>query len=398
MTTNNDEKYMQIALNEAKKGAGFVNPNPMVGAVIVKNGEILSTGYHHAYGRPHAEREAISAVKNREELIGSTLYVTLEPCCHYGKTPPCTEAIIESQIKRVVCAMADPNPLVAGKGIDILRRNGIHVEVGLLENEARRLNRFFITKQLLRRPFVALKVAQTIDGKTASSSGISKWITSESSRIHAHTLRHKYMGILVGINTVLADDPMLNCRIDNFETKNPTRIILDSNLRIPLESTIVKTAKSIETIVFCGNDTLSQKDETQNDGLVSKLTKAGVHVIGIHGDQFGYLDLNECVEILGKPPFNMDSILVEGGSTVHDNFLRYKLADYGYFYIAPKILGGQNALTGIGGQGFPNPNSCPELEIEEIKEIETIDKFETPKKDFFLAGKIVYPLSSERIG
>ncbi len=381
MITKDDEKYMRIALSEAEKGAGFVNPNPMVGAIIVKNGEILATGYHHAYGMPHAEREAIATVKNSKDLAGSTIYVTLEPCCHYGKTPPCTEAIIATKIKRVVCAMADPNPIVAGKGIKILRENGIDVEVGVLEKEARELNRFFVTKQLLRRPFVALKVAETIDGKTASASGISKWITTELSRNHSHMLRHKYMGILIGINTVLTDDPTLSCRIPNFESKNPVRIVLDTNLRIPQDSNIVKTANSIKTIVMCSNSVLSKKRDRNGDLHISHLVESGVDLVGIDINEDGNLDIGKCLEALARPPYNIDSILVEGGSTVHEGFLSKELADYAYFYISPKILGGRNALSSIGGLGFQDPNTCPEVIVEKIQNL---------KKDMLISGKIVY--------
>ncbi|MCI5698411.1 MAG: bifunctional diaminohydroxyphosphoribosylaminopyrimidine deaminase/5-amino-6-(5-phosphoribosylamino)uracil reductase RibD [Clostridiales bacterium] len=388
MISKEDEKYMKIALHEAKKGAGSVNPNPMVGAVIVKSGEILGIGYHHAYGMPHAEREAISSVKTPENLAGSTLYVTLEPCCHYGKTPPCTEAIISANINRVVCAMTDPNPVVSGKGINILRNNGIEVEVGLLENEAKEMNKFFITKQLLHRPFVALKIAETMDGKTASASGMSQWITSEASRNHAHILRHKYMGILVGINTVLEDDPTLNCRIENFSGNNPVRIILDANLRIPLECKIVKTADKIKTLVICGKNTLAQRGKKTSGDKVSILSAAGVDVIGIDVNENGFLNLYDVLDYLAKPPYNIDSILVEGGSTVHASFLGHKLADYAYFYIAPKILGGKNALPSIGGSGFPNPNFCPEIKIEGFNSLE---------KDILISGRIIYPLADLKV-
>ena len=235
MFSDADNKFMKMAINEAKKGLGFTNPNPMVGAVIVKDGKVISKGYHHACGMLHAERDALANVKSNAITENSTIYVTLEPCCHYGKTPPCTEAIIDANISRVVCAMTDPNPKVSGKGIEILRNNGIDVEVGLLEDEARKLNTFFLTRQTKKRPFVALKIAQTLDGKTASQSGKSQWITGEKARNHGHFLRHKYMGILAGINTVLADDPMLNCRFDESlsDNTNPEYEILKNDVSKP---------------------------------------------------------------------------------------------------------------------------------------------------------------------
>ena len=397
MFSDTDKKFMKMALNEARKGLGFTNPNPMVGAVIVKDGEVLSKGYHHACGMPHAERDALAGVKDTDSTENSTLYVTLEPCCHYGKTPPCTEAIIDAKISRVVCAMADPNPKVSGKGIEILRNNGIDVEVGLLEDEARKLNVFFLTRQTKKRPFVALKIAQTLDGKTASHSGKSQWITGEKSRNHSHFLRHKYMGILTGINTIISDDPMLNCRFDeslcenpsseyeilkkdvpNPALRNPFRIILDSKLSIPLDSKIVKTATEIETIVVTSKNSFGRKENKERIKLLKDLH---VSILAVSLDENGRIDLAEALVQLALPPYEIDSILVEGGASVHDSFLRAKLADYVYIYTAPKILGGNNALTSVSGLGFDDPNNCPQVKI--------CDTFKIGQ-DFYNEGKIEY--------
>lgn len=397
MFTDADNKFMKMALNEAKKGLGFTSPNPMVGAVIVKDGKVISKGYHHACGMPHAERDALANVRNNVSTESSTIYVTLEPCCHYGKTPPCTEAIIDAKISRVVCAMADPNPKVSGKGIEILRNNGIDVEVGLLEDEAMRLNEFFLTRQMKKRPFVALKIAQTLDGKTASHNGKSKWITGEKARNHGHFLRHKYMGILVGINTVISDDPMLNCRFDQnlcdnpnpeydilrkdnpkLVLRNPVRIILDSKLSLPLDSKIVKTSAEIKTIVVTSEESSSS---AENKEKLKKLKELQVSILAVSLNENGKIDLAEALGQLALPPYEIDSILVEGGASVHDSFLREKLADYVHIYTAPKLLGGRNALSSISGIGFDDPNNCPNIKI--------VDTFQIDQ-DIYTEGSIEY--------
>lgn len=397
MFTDADNKFMKMALNEAKKGLGFTSPNPMVGAVIVKDGKVISKGYHHACGMPHAERDALANVRNNVSTENSTIYVTLEPCCHYGKTPPCTEAIIDAKISRVVCAMADPNPKVSGKGIEILRNNGIDVEVGLLEDEAKRLNEFFLTRQMKKRPFVALKIAQTLDGKTASHSGKSKWITGEKARNHGHFLRHKYMGILAGINTVISDDPMLNCRFDQnlcdnpnpeydilrkdnpkLALRNPVRIILDSKLSLPLDSKIVKTSAEIKTIVVTSRESSSS---AENKEKLNKLKELQVSILVVSLNENGKIDLTEALGQLALPPYEIDSILVEGGASVHDSFLREQLADYVHIYTAPKLLGGRNALSSISGIGFDDPNNCPNIKI--------VDTFQIDQ-DIYTEGSIEY--------
>ena len=244
------EDYMRRALKLARQGAGYTNPNPMVGCVVVKDGRIISEGYHEKYGEFHAERNALTRCV--EDPAGADLYVTLEPCCHYGKTPPCTEIIIEKKIARVFVGSMDSNPLVAGKGVQILREAGIEVETGILAEECRKLNEVFYHYMETGLPFVAMKYAMSLDGKIACATGDSKWVTGEAARRHVHELRKQYMGIMVGIGTVLADDPMLNCRV--AEGADPVRIVCDSQLRIPMDSRLVQTARQIPTIVACGGN------------------------------------------------------------------------------------------------------------------------------------------------
>ena len=241
----NDSDYMSIALKLARKGCKKVSPNPMAGAVIVREGRIIGQGSHLYFGGPHAERNALASLT--ESPRGATLYVTLEPCCHHGKTPPCTDAIIESGIRRVVIGTRDPNPMVSGKGTKILITNGIEVTEGILEDECRELNHVFFHYIKTGRPLVIMKYAMTLDGKIATKTGASKWITGEPARQEVQHMRHRYMGIMAGIGTVLADDPMLNVRVEGW--KSPVRIVCDSSLRIPIDSQIVRSAKEYRTIV-----------------------------------------------------------------------------------------------------------------------------------------------------
>ncbi|OPJ62455.1 bifunctional diaminohydroxyphosphoribosylaminopyrimidine deaminase/5-amino-6-(5-phosphoribosylamino)uracil reductase RibD [Clostridium oryzae] len=338
----NDEYYMKIALSEAKRGCGFVNPNPMVGAVIVKNDEIIGTGYHEKYGKLHAERNAIASCQ--KSIEGATMYVTLEPCCHYGKTPPCTEAIIESQISTVIIGSKDSNPLVAGRGINVLKKHGIVVKTGVLENECLKLNEVFFHYIKTRTPFVVMKYAMTLDGKIATRTGKSKWITGEAARKHVHTSRHKYSSIMVGIGTVLADDPMLNCRMPNG--RNPKRIVCDTNLQIPLSSKIVETANEIPTYIATA---------AENTEKVTQLQKKGCYIINTPKKD-EYLDLNILMTQLGSE--NIDSILLEGGSTLNYNALNSGIVNKIQAYIAPKIFGGSQAIPSVGGVGIDNPKDA----------------------------------------
>lgn len=328
-------EYMKLALELAKKGLGHTSPNPMVGCVVVKDGKIMTEGYHQQFGDFHAERNALT--KCEEDLTGADMYVTLEPCCHQGKTPPCTDIIIERGIGKVFIGAMDPNPKVAGKGAEILREHGIEVETGILEKECLELNEAFfhyITKNI---PYIAMKYAMTMDGKIATFTGDSKWVTGEEARQHVHQLRKRYSAIMIGIGTVLVDDPMLNCRIE--KGVDPVRVICDSHLRIPLESQIVKTAKHIPTIVAYA---------TGDEDKEKKLREAGVQLI--HNNENGQVDFRGLVTELATR--GIDSILIEGGGTFHGTVLKSGLVDRIYCYIAPKLIGGKEAKSPVEGSGF----------------------------------------------
>ena len=350
--TMTDRDYMLRAIELAKRGAGHTNPNPMVGAVIVKDGKIIGEGWHRAIGGLHAEREALKACT--EDARGAKIYVTLEPCCHHGRQPPCTQALIDAGIAEVIIGSADPNPLVCGKGAAILREHGIEVRENFMRAECDEINPIFFHFITKKTPYVALKYAMTADGKIASVSGKSKWITGESARAHVHELRNLYSGIMVGIGTVLADDPMLSCRINGG--KDPTRIIADGKLSIPLDSKIVKTAGEIPTIVFC-----AVVDEEKKAALES----AGARVIEAD-DGNGRVDMAELLRKTGE--LGIDSVLVEGGGTVNDALLRGGLVNRVYAYIAPKLLGGRGALTPVAGQGFDSPEDCVMLSEPKIRQ------------------------------
>ncbi|MEG1870004.1 MAG: bifunctional diaminohydroxyphosphoribosylaminopyrimidine deaminase/5-amino-6-(5-phosphoribosylamino)uracil reductase RibD [Oscillospiraceae bacterium] len=343
-------EYMKFAINLAKNGCGFTNPNPMVGAIIVKDGNIIGSGHHQRYGELHAERNALANVTRSPE--GSTLYVTLEPCCHYGKTPPCTEAIIEAKIKTVVVGSLDPNPLVAGNGIRILRENGIEVITGVLEDECNKLNEVFLHFIKTKTPYVVMKYAMTLDGKIATHLGKSKWITAEPAREHVHLSRHKYSAIMVGVNTVIADNPQLTCRIPTG--KNPIRIICDTNLRIPLDSAIVTTAKEVPTYIASA---------CEDNDKIQQLTELGCKVITVPlADR--HIDLNILMQLLGEK--NIDSILLEGGSSLNFSALNSGIVNKIQAYIAPKIFGGTDAKTPVGGMGVDTPNDCFKLINREV--------------------------------
>lgn len=345
------EEYMQMAIELGKKGLGRVSPNPPVGAVVVKNGEIIGKGWHQFYGGLHAERMALNECK--EDPEGGELYVTLEPCSHFGHTPPCTEIIIEKKIKKVYIGAIDPNPIVSGMGIKILREKGIEVEIGLLEKECRKLAEAFHWFQSTQKPYVALKYAMTADGKIATSTGDSKWISNEESRENVHKLRSVYDGIMVGIGTVLADDPMLTSRIPGG--KNPVRIIVDSRMRIPYESKIVETAKDISTILIA---TEMEYDKAKKDYLEAK----GVKVV-MTKTRKGRVDIEDMMGKLGE--MGIGSILVEGGGDLNFSIIERNSFNKIYCYIAPKILGGNRSRTPIAGEGFDKICEARELTIED---------------------------------
>lgn len=328
------EKYMRRAIELAKKGIGFVNPNPLVGAVIVKNGEIIGEGYHAKYGELHAERNAIKNCKS--DMSGADMFVTLEPCCHYGKNPPCTDAVIESGVKRVFVGSSDPNPLVAGKGIEILRNSGIEVVESFLKDECDELNDIFFHYITTNTPYVIMKAAVSLDGKIAAKSGDARWITNEKSRAHTHETRKRVSAIMVGVNTVIADDPMLNCRTEN--PSNPIRVICDSNLRIPLNSQIVKTAHEIPTIIAAVSDNTEKAKELQ---------KFGIEIIKT-AENNRRVDFVDLMKKLGER--KIDSVLIEGGGTLHASALKSGIVNKLHVYIAPKIIGsdGKNAVAEMG--------------------------------------------------
>ena len=345
-----DRQYMMMAMDEAEKGVGFVSPNPMVGAVIVKDGRVIGKGYHKKYGGLHAEREALADCKARgESPAGAAMYVTLEPCCHYGKQPPCTDAIVEAGITRVVAGMGDPNPLVCGKGLKILEEAGIETECGLCEPELKEQNRVFLKYITTGRPWVALKYAMTADGRIATVSGDSKWISCGQSREYVHLLRHRYTGIVAGIGTVLSDDPMLNCRITfPEEGKSPVRIILDSRASMPVDSNIVRTAGQYRTILVH-----TSKAGTASLGMLRGL---GVETLLCAEDAKGRPDVAVLCDTLGR--MGIDSVLVEGGAETAWSFIKAGFVDEYYVFMAPKIVGGGAGVSGcavakgpVGGEG-----------------------------------------------
>ena len=344
-----EEKYMRRAIKLAKKGSGHVNPNPLVGAVIVRDGEIIGEGYYECYGQLHAERNAIANAKKRgNSLEGSTIYVTLEPCCHYGKTPPCTEAIIEEKIARVVVGSDDPNPLVSGKGFQMLREKGIEVIPHFLKEECDAMNHVFFHYIRTGTPYVAMKYAMTMDGKIACYTGDSKWVTGEESRAHVQTLRNHYKGIMAGIGTVLADDPMLNCRIEGG--RDPIRIIADSHLRIPMDSQLVRTAGQQPLIVACLPDADEEKAAQLQEKGVEVLRIPGVTTADITEEQKEVISLPVLMKELGAR--KIDGILLEGGGQLNESALQAGIVDRIYCYIAPKIFGGAQAKTPVEGQGL----------------------------------------------
>ena len=342
------QDYMKRALELAKKGAGHTSPNPMVGCVVVKDGRIVTEGYHERYGEFHAERNALTRCE--EDLTGAEMYVTLEPCCHQGNTPPCTDIIIERGIGKVYVGSMDPNPKVAGKGVKILQEHGIEVETGVLEKECLALNEIFFYYITTGIPYVAMKYAMTLDGKIASCTGDSKWVTGETARHHVHELRKQYSAILAGIGTVLADDPMLNCRIE--EGVDPVRVVCDSSLRIPLSSQLVKTAGDIPVIVAYAKE---------NPEKEKALLQAGVELISAGRD--GRVDLAVLMRELGKR--KIESVLVEGGGAIHGSVLKSGLVQKIYCYLAPKLIGGREAGSPVEGDGFSRmKDALPVKEME----------------------------------
>ena len=330
---------MKRAIELAKKGIGYTSPNPLVGAVIVKDGRIIGEGYHEVYGGPHAE---VNAFRNaKEDVNGATMYVTLEPCSHYGKTPPCANAIVEKEISKVIIGMMDPNPMVAGRGIKILQDNGIQVITCILEDEVKKLNEIFIKYITTKRPFGILKTAMTLDGKIATSSGDSMWITNEASRNYVHEIRHRVSGIMVGVGTILSDNPKLTTRLHNKEGKDPTRIIVDTTARIPLDSNVLNNNSKAKTIIAT--------TERANNEKLQAIKEKGAEII-ITPLKDNKVDLSFLMKSLGES--GIDSVLIEGGSTLNYSALEEGIIDKVISFIAPKIIGGNESKTPVGGEGI----------------------------------------------
>jgi diaminohydroxyphosphoribosylaminopyrimidine deaminase/5-amino-6-(5-phosphoribosylamino)uracil reductase len=347
-----DALYMAEALHLAEKARGRTSPNPMVGAVVVKEGRLIGKGYHTKAGAAHAEIEAFQDAQ--ESLQGATLYVTLEPCCMYGKTPPCTEAILRVGIRRVVAAMIDPDPRVNGKGFQQLREAGIDVEVGLLEHEARRLNEAFIKYTTTGLPFVISKFAMSLNGKITTKTGDSKYITNEASRAYVHRLRDQVDAIMVGIDTVLADDPLLTNRLPDACGKNPQRIIVDTHLSMPLTAKIVKNVSEATTTIFTGEHVDQQK--------VRQLRKNGVDIQTITYDTGKKLNLQRVFEVLGER--KMLSVLLEDSAEINGSVFRHNLVDKVLVFIAPLIIGGKEARSPVEGTGIEK--LCDAIKLSQV--------------------------------
>lgn len=336
---------MREALRLARKGLGRTSPNPAVGAVIVRNGTITASGYHHKAGLPHAEVEALNRLGGKAP--GDTLYVTLEPCNHHGRTPPCTEGILMSGLKRVVVGMMDPNPDVSGGGLEFLRENGIEVDSGVLEAECRRLNEAFIKFITLKRPFVIFKSALTMDGWAATVRGHSKWITNDKSRQFVHQLRDRVDAVMVGVGTVVADNPRLTTRLKRGRGKDPLRIVVDTHLRLPMSSKILNHDSSAKTLLAVGSDVAPEN--------LKKLQKNGVSTL-ICPTKLGRVDLGGLMDLLGK--MSVCSLLVEGGASIAGSMLRERLIDKFYIFKAPKILGGDDGVPMAAGPGPEKMDQC----------------------------------------
>lgn len=365
-----DEKFMRKALHQARKGLGRTSPNPVVGAVITRNGKIIASGYHKRAGDNHAEIEALGKI-GYGATGGDTLYVTLEPCNHYGKTPPCTEAILKSGIKRVIVGMRDPNPNVSGGGCEFLAQKGVEVRTGVLESECIRLNEHFLKFVSTGRPFVIAKSALTMDGWTATSTGHSRWITNERSRRFVHRLRDRVDGVMVGVGTVLSDDPLLTTRLKNHKGKNPIRIIVDTHLRISDNSRVLINDSSSKTMIVVGDDVPQERLKSFQRHRVS---------IVICPTKGGRVNLAVLMDILGE--MSITSFMVEGGSTLMGSMIRERLIDKFYIFKAPKILGGNDGIPMALGSGPKRIDEC--LSLTDLK----IKRF---GEDILLVGYPVYP-------
>ncbi len=338
--------YMKRVVQLAKRGIGYVSPNPLVGSVIVKNGRILSEGYHAYFGGPHAEKIALSKLSERERL-NATLYVNLEPCCHHGKTPPCTDLIVQSKLSRVVIGASDPNPLVQGKGIEILRNAGMKVDTGILENQCQKLNDPYFKYITSNKPYVTLKIAQTVDGRIATDHGSSRWITGQSTRRFVHRLRKEHDAILVGSHTIIMDDPELTVRM--VHGKNPRRIILDRLLDIPLKSRVLQSSQSQNTIIVTTTKIPPDK--------IHKIKEMGIMHWQVKSDSSGSIHFPSLWKKMIKE--GIISVLVEGGKEVFTSFLRSGEVDRIIVCMAPIFFG--EGLSVFGDLGVHMPDEAIQL-------------------------------------
>lgn len=348
----NDVEYMELAINLAKATTGQTSPNPHVGAVLVKENQIVGIGAHLKAGEPHAEVHAIRMAG--EKARDATLYVTLEPCSHFGKTPPCSNLVIETGIKKVFVASTDPNPLVGGAGIKKMREAGIDVEVGLMKAEAAELNKVFFHYINTGLPFVTLKSAVSLDGKIATATGESQWITSEEARKDVHYFRHTHDAILVGVNTVIKDNPSLTTRLE-AGGKNPVRVILDTCLRTPLDSRVINDQLS-QTIIVTGAEA--------EPATVKQFTDRGIEILTLETSKIIISDMLKKLAERG-----ITSVYVEGGAEVHGSFLTERAFQQVITYIAPKLIGGKSAPSSFGGEGIALLEDTVSLEIKEVKQI-----------------------------
>lgn len=367
-----DERYMAMALALAKKGEGFTNPNPMVGAILVKNGKIIGEGYHKRYGGPHAEVNAFADANEREEDVkNATIYVTLEPCFHYGKTPPCVDLVLKKEVSRVVIGTLDPNPLVAGQSVKKMEAAGLEVVSGILKEECLKLNEVFFQYVTTKKPFILLKSALSLDGKIATVTGESQWISSEESRKEVHELRGRYASIMAGIGTVLADNPSLTCRIDG--KKSPIRIIVDSSLRIPIDAKVLKDQHIAKTIIATTKKairadetgTMDRVDEKKRE-KIEKIKAMGVEVL-LLDEKDGHVDLVKLQEAISER--KIDSVLLEGGADLAFGAIKEGIVDKVRYYIAPIMLGGQKSKTALGGDGIEQLKDAFLLENMTVRQV-----------------------------
>ncbi|MFA4991702.1 MAG: bifunctional diaminohydroxyphosphoribosylaminopyrimidine deaminase/5-amino-6-(5-phosphoribosylamino)uracil reductase RibD [Candidatus Omnitrophota bacterium] len=354
---NKREFFMEEVLELAEKGRGTTNPNPLVGALVVKNGKIISRAYHRRPGGLHAE--AIALKRAGRKAKGAELYVNLEPCAHVGRTPPCADAIIKSGVKKVYCSMIDPNPLNNGRGLARLRKNNIRVSVGILKKEAERLNEIFIKYVTRKMPFVTIKAAQSLDGKIAARTRDSKWITSDEARSRVHYLRSKVDAVLVGVNTVRDDDPLLTSR----RGRSPVKVVLDPWLRVPEDARIFSKSSPSLSIVAILRDSLRDRKVIKK---IERLARKGALVISCPGKK-GRIDLKALLRELAE--LEIAHLLVEGGGGTIAGFVEAGLADRFLFFVAPKIIGGRDAVTSVEGEGVARVSQA--LKLKNIK-VETV--------------------------